>query len=120
MRNLRGAAFVTIFGIVLPAHAKWLEVDLDAVGAMETIEQEYPERHKQILAEIAKAQTIHVDPTPTIQNLATRLDDSRLKGTGEVMTSHPAKRRFTILIDGVLYRGTVHMTKDPGKLEKVK
>jgi hypothetical protein len=35
------------------------------------------------------------------------------------LTSHPAKRRFATMIDGIAYRATVLLTKDPGKLEKL-
>ena len=118
MRNVWVAALVLIFGLVPSAHGKWPEVDLDQPGAMETLEREYPERHKRILAEIERAQTIHVDAVPTTQNLGTRLDDPRLRGAGSVLPSHPAKLRLTTLIDGVVYRMTAHLTKTPARLEK--
>ena len=34
--------------------------------------------------------------------------------------SAPAKKRISVVMDGIEYRATVLMTKDPGKLEKVK
>jgi hypothetical protein len=120
MRSALIAAFAAIVGFTCAAEAKPPEVDLDKPGALEALERDHPQHHKRILEEISKAQTIYVDPAPTMQNTVARTDDPRRKGGSLVLPSSPAKKRLAIPIEGVVYRITAHLTKDPGKLEKAK
>jgi hypothetical protein len=76
-----------------------------------------PAHYKKVMEEIAKAQTIYVEPVPVVRDARA---DERSKGTTFLLPSSPAKKRISVVADGIEYRVTVRMTKDPGKLEKAK
>jgi len=119
MRNIIMAALATL-GRMCGAEAKAPEIDLDQPGAMETLQRNRPAHYTKVVEAISKAQTIHVEPTPTTQHAGIGTDDPRRKGASNVLSSNPAKKRLVIPIDDAVYRVTAHLTRDPGKLEKAK
>jgi hypothetical protein len=119
MRNAVIAAIATL-ALLGSAEARGTEVDLDKPGAMEALERDRPEHYTKVVEAISKAQTIHVEPMPTAQHAGTGTDDPRRKGLSYILPSNPAKSRVGVTVDGVNYRVTAHLTKDPGKVEKAK
>jgi hypothetical protein len=110
------AAVLLTFAATGIAHAV-TRVDLDQPGAMDALERDRPAHHKRVMDEISKAQTIHVEPRPITRDA--RMDE-RSKDATTLLPSHPAKKRILVGVDGIEYRVTVQMTKDPAKLEKAK
>jgi hypothetical protein len=119
MRNAVIAAVATL-ALLGSAEARGTEVDLDKPGAMEALERDRPEHYTKVVEAISKAQTIHVEPIPTAQHAGSSIDDPRRKGLSYILPSNPAKSRVGVTVDGVNYRVTAHLTKDPGKFEKAK
>ena len=113
-------AAIATFALLGSASAKGPEIDLDKPGAMETLQRDRPEHYNKVVEAISNAQTIHVDPVPTTQHAGISSNDPRRKGLSNVLPSNPAKKRIGVTVDGVDYRVTAHLTKDPGKLEKAK
>ncbi len=119
MRNAVIAAIATV-ALLGMAEARGPEVDLDKPGAMEALQRDRPDHYNKVMEAISKAQTIHVDPVPTTQHTGINTDDPRRKGLSNILPSNPAKSRVGVTVDGVNYRVTAHLTKDPGKFEKAK
>lgn len=117
MRNAMIATIATL-ALLGAAEARGPEIDLDQPGAMETLQRDRPEHYKEVAEAISKAQTIHVEPVPTTQHAGISANDPRRTGLSNVLPSNPAKKRLGVTVDGVNYRVTAHLTKDPGKLEK--
>jgi hypothetical protein len=120
--HMRIAVIAAIATLALSgtAEARGPEVDLDKPGAMEALQRDRPEHYNKVVEAISKAQTIHVEPIPTTQHASTGTDDPRRKGLSYILPSNPAKSRVGVTVDGVNYRVTAHLTKDPGKFEKAK
>lgn len=109
-----------LLAAALATDAGAVEVDLDKPGALEALERYRPSHHQRVMEEISKVQIIHVDPKPSVQKADTGSNDPRQKTATTLMPSNPAKKRLTIAVDGVVYRVTALLTKNPGKLEKAK
>jgi hypothetical protein len=114
-----------------------VEVDLDKPGALEALARDRPAHYKRVSEEMSKAQEIRVDPEPTLQKAETVTVPSRggdanpfplYPGTPRfipsdadiILPADPAKKRLVVLVDGITYRVTVHMTKHPAHLQKAK
>jgi hypothetical protein len=119
MRNAAIAAIATL-ALLGTAEARGPEVDLDKPGAMEALQRDRPDHYSKVVEAISKAQTIHVEPVPTTQHAAVNTEDPRREGLSNILTSNPAKSRIGVTVDGVNYRATAHLTKNPGQFEKAK
>jgi hypothetical protein len=107
---------ILMLAFAMPADAA-SAVDLDKPGALEKLARDRPRHHGKVMEEIAKAQAIHVEPVPAARDA--RMDD-RSRDATTLLPSDPAKKRLTVVVDGIEYRVTAALTKHPAVLEKAR
>jgi hypothetical protein len=125
MRSINVAPFLLCAAFIGNAHAitgksyviAGGEIDLDKPGAMATLARVHPDHYRKVMTEIAKSQTIYVEPMYGIRNA---LMDDRARGGGILLPSDPAKRRLSAHVGMYEYRVTVEMTKDPATLRRAR
>ena len=118
MSRVFAVALVVIAAFSTEAVA--LDVNLDPPGALEALKRDKPFHYAKVMEAISKAQTLQVDPVPSVQNANLAPNDPRLKGATAVLPSDPAKKRLAVRVGDVTYRVTAHLTEHPGQVEKAK
>ena len=96
----------------LVAHAG--EIDLDRAGALETLSQSNPAHHAKVTRILeGVAQRPDRDVTRWMQ---VSFDARDVTYAPIVLTSHPAKRRLSFVLDDTRYAATVVLTHSRGEI----
>ena len=117
MRNLIFIALWVALG-VQAADVSSQAVDLDPPGALEALQQHKPEHYAKVLEMMEKIQAVPYAPSGQMDLRREVQTPDATQRTIE--TSHPAKTRLTVPVDGTEYRITVIYTKNPATLTPVK
>lgn len=95
-----------------------VHVDLGKPGALERLQQEDPLRYEKVAAVLKAAESPPCD-SDDLRLLRARHELRDLHCHLLVMTSLPAKRHVSFVIEGTYYSSRVAMTYDPGRVSRV-
>src|SRR5688572_31261833 len=112
--------FLALFSLTagIAAAAPPVTVQLDRPGVLDTIRAERPDHYYRIAGMLRIADTMPCH-TPQFGHLAVEYEARDARCGLALLTSYPAKRRLSFVLDEVAYVTTVRMRDSGGRLLKV-
>lgn len=93
-------------------------VNLDEPGALEAVKRENPGHHRRLTGILAAASEMRCQPDK-VGRLSVEYDAREAHCGVLVMTSYPAKRKLSFILDTTAYRATVTLDTRDDKVRKV-
>jgi hypothetical protein len=116
---MRLTAAVFSIAILAPASAlAFGVVNLDEPGALDAVKRDNPDHHRRVTGILAAASEMQCRPDK-VGRLSVEYDAREAHCGVLVMTSYPAKRKLSFVLDTTAYRATVTLATRDDKVRKV-